>query len=736
MGHDANALGRNFKSSAVRKRNPRVSFLSLCFTTLIVGIVYRSRSHSLATRSGIRRLGSTCGVITTILEVNEAVVYFVANHNASLIVVGDLKTNHTEWDAFQRERSESVVYLSPTTQRQLPFKVLRYIPWNHFGRKSVGFLYAIAAGCERIFDFDDDNHLQRPDGFVRVSTWTRYELNSKANDVHVFNPYPFFQPTNDTFVWPRGFPLQFIRDERTYNVDSPSWTLNHAKDEDFETLAVIQSLADHDPDVDAIYRMTSPLPIRFRREKSILLPPRGVYTPWNAQAVLLSKPAFFGLLLPVTVTGRVSDIWRSYITTRLLWETRYKMGFSSAFVTQYRNPHSYMVDFVDEDDLYNKVDDLLEALASWTSHGLDHLEDAYVQLIEKLVFQTKILGEVDLLLAKAWVKDLQAVGYTWPRIHTRLPTMTLSSAAVVDQRHLGGAPSEIPLPGTTTENSEVQRGDTSDQKHSVGAFVVTRNDGYGGNLLARASISLARMLDVVDELIVIDLNTRNANPLVTLLPESIVKSNKLKSFVISPEACARELGSPCEDKLYEALGRNVGLRESTADFVISTNPEIIFPSRYTVDKIIELALKDTKRDAVILPRRDVSYDEGVSIARSFNEENTKSTLRRHVNDWNVGSVGLMDVSIITNCGDFQMAHRHLWQLAGGFALKHGHNFGDSNMIARWLSAGATVHLMNTTVFHVQHKGRQQDPASWNEAPSFRVVEVNGVKRLKSSWDEA
>ena len=402
-------------------------------------IVYIPRSHSVAMYPAVRHLGSTCGVITTILEVNEAVVYFVSNNNASLIVVGDQKTNHTEWDTFQQEHSENAVYLSPTTQRHLPFTVLRYIPWNHFGRKSVGFLYAIAAGCERIFDFDDDNHLHKPDGFQRVSTWARFELSLQTNEAHVFNPYPFFLPTNDTFVWPRGFPLQFIRDERTYSVDSPSWKLDHVKDDEPGSLAVIQSLADHDPDVDAIYRMTSPLPIRFRRKETIVLPPRGVYTPWNAQAVLLSKPAFFALLLPVTVTGRVSDIWRSYIATRLMWETRYKVGFASPFVTQYRNPHSYMVDFVDEDDLYNRVDELLEVLANWTSHGFDNLADAYLQLIEKLVFQAKILGEVDLLLAKAWVKDLKAVGYTWPRVHRRLRAMKVSSAAVVDQRHLSGA---------------------------------------------------------------------------------------------------------------------------------------------------------------------------------------------------------------------------------------------------------------------------------------------------------
>jgi hypothetical protein len=199
---------------------------------------------------------------------------------------------------------------------------------------------------------------------------------------------------------------------------------------------VIQSLADRDPDVDAIYRMTRPLPISFQRQKSILIPPRSVYSPWNAQAVLVSNPAFFGLLLPVSVTGRVSDIWRSYITTRLLWETRHRIGFSSSFVTQYRNPHSHMVDFADEDDLYSRVDELLQALASWTSHGHETLETAYIDFVTKLVEEAAILGEAVLQLAKALVDDLKTIGYVWPTIHKRVPLAELSTAAIVDQRHL------------------------------------------------------------------------------------------------------------------------------------------------------------------------------------------------------------------------------------------------------------------------------------------------------------
>ncbi len=33
------------------------------------------------------------------------------------------------------------------------------VPWDHFGRKNVGYLYAIRHGAKAIFDFDDDNIL-------------------------------------------------------------------------------------------------------------------------------------------------------------------------------------------------------------------------------------------------------------------------------------------------------------------------------------------------------------------------------------------------------------------------------------------------------------------------------------------------------------------------------------------------------------------------------------------------
>lgn len=261
------------------------------------------------------------GVTTTILEVNLAIEHFVTTFDANLVVVGDRQTNHSEWSEFESLHN-NVIYLSPEEQDELNFEVLRHIPWNHFGRKNLGFLVAIKNGAEIIYDFDDDNHLT----ISSFDELTSMDTHCLQTEHHVFNPYPYFGPEhkgNESMVWPRGFPLSFINDFESQNAPADKCLL---KD---DRLAVFQSLANHDPDVDAIYRLTRPLPISFTKQNTLFVPPRGTYIPWNAQATVLNKAAFFGLLLPVTVTGRVTDIWRSYITTRLLWEANYHVGFSS-----------------------------------------------------------------------------------------------------------------------------------------------------------------------------------------------------------------------------------------------------------------------------------------------------------------------------------------------------------------------------------------------------------------------
>lgn len=51
-------------------------------------------------------------------------------------------------------------YLSVEEQQQILIPFAAHLPWNSFGRKNLGYLYAIAHGAEVMFDFDDDNLLK------------------------------------------------------------------------------------------------------------------------------------------------------------------------------------------------------------------------------------------------------------------------------------------------------------------------------------------------------------------------------------------------------------------------------------------------------------------------------------------------------------------------------------------------------------------------------------------------
>ncbi len=62
----------------------------------------------------------------------------------------------------------------------------------------------------------------------------------------------------------------------------------------------------------------------------------------------------------------------SCLLQRLLWETEGSLAFTAPTVYQFRNPHTLMKDFLDEDDLYKRAGDLVQFLIDWKpSAGAD-----------------------------------------------------------------------------------------------------------------------------------------------------------------------------------------------------------------------------------------------------------------------------------------------------------------------------------------------------------------------------
>ncbi|KAL9178473.1 hypothetical protein ACHAXT_003803, partial [Thalassiosira profunda] len=230
---------------------------------------------------------------------------------------------------------------------------------------------------------------------------------------YAFNHHPVMGASVPN-SWPRGFPLSLIKNNATQGADAFEMDLPFATRD--QEIGVIQYLADGDPDIDAIHRMTRTLPMYFEGDKSVLTPMHS-YSPYNAQATVHSKNALWAMLLPSTVPGRVSDIWRSYFAQCIFADAGLRLVFSPSIVTQERNDHDYRKDFNAEHDLYEKAEKLIEYLREW-----DSSDDTVPARMESLWIDLYECGYIeieDVFSVQLWLQALAQVGYDFPSLKRR-----------------------------------------------------------------------------------------------------------------------------------------------------------------------------------------------------------------------------------------------------------------------------------------------------------------------------
>ena len=531
--------GRSFKGEKVRVLDPGMLHFTDDSPKNSLGA--SEDTHPLATGIDAHIGDLVCNrwsVVTTIFEPSDAVMRQASLENWCLCIVADKKgptsypiaatltshnTNHTN----------NVVYLTTEMQESLGHHIplVSHLPWNHFGRKNVGYLYAILHGATEVWDFDDDNGLLKGNGHMQVAGFettinshshrtvrhlSQYQLTNeesvaastavakrlrnrrnlrplgdadaeddaalavtfaaaekkmyalasarrltkqyitnsevfpdacKALDIGdygsgwdkeklpVFNPYPIMGAPSFP-SWPRGMPLAQIKTEDTEKLEVKEVSIPQSE------IGVIQSLANGDPDVDAIYRLTQPLPfafptqypkdskkitpIKFDRsydgtsEAGEMIPPirtpKGTYAPYNAQATLHMYSTLWSLLLPVTVHGRVSDIWRGYFAQRLFEDIGVYLLFAPPLVAQDRNVHSYIADLDSEAPLYARAHILTDHLRNKLQFTASkenfegRLEELWVWAYEHGYIELR-----DVQMMQGWIESLRVVGYKFPK---------------------------------------------------------------------------------------------------------------------------------------------------------------------------------------------------------------------------------------------------------------------------------------------------------------------------------
>jgi hypothetical protein len=289
-------------------------------------------------------------------------------------------------------RIDGARFISLDAQLGTGLRFATKCPLRHYARKNIGYLLAAQDNATVIVETDDDNIPTA--AFFQERH--RLQSASAAEKTGWTNIYRYF---HDGTVWPRGFRLDQIKDAPPAFEELKARQVN---------CPIQQGLANDNPDVDAIYRLTMPLPLQFRGDRRVALG-FGSWCPFNSQNTTWWPDAYPLLYLPAHCSFRMTDIWRSLVAQRIAWENGWHVLFHEPTVNQDRNSHDLMKDFLDEIPGYLNnhriAEMLLELPLKPTLEAIpDNLRQSYQGLAKMGMVA---VAELDLL--EAWLEDLAAM---------------------------------------------------------------------------------------------------------------------------------------------------------------------------------------------------------------------------------------------------------------------------------------------------------------------------------------
>jgi hypothetical protein len=302
-----------------------------------------------------------------------------------LFVVGDRKGPQTYDCAGSR-------LISFAQQHQGRFELGRRLPANHYARKNLGYLEAVALGAPCVYETDDDTAPQEG--------WRPRPLRADVQPLAPRSWVNVCRLYTDELIWPRGFPLELVRSTETW---SHNWQTPQASVE-----APLQTgLVDGSPDVDAIWRLVLNKQIRFQTRPSVYVPPR-TWTPVNSQNTWWYPAAYPFLYLPSCCSMRMTDILRGFVAQRCLWELGAGVVYHAADVFQDRSPHDLMRDFQDETVGYHHTREITNCLAELNLTGGTRARTGNLELCYRALVAQSLLPSEELDLLAVWLSDLAA----------------------------------------------------------------------------------------------------------------------------------------------------------------------------------------------------------------------------------------------------------------------------------------------------------------------------------------
>jgi hypothetical protein len=294
----------------------------------------------------------------------------------------------------------------------------------------------------------------------------------------------------------------------------------------------------------------------------------------------------------------------------------------------------------------------------------------------------------------------------------------------------------------------------------ISFVVVARNDSYGGDFTHRVNVFIKNLLASCEkyvlpaELVIVEWNPPDDRPRLREAiqwPSKHLEYCRVRIIQVSRELHER-FPNPQRRPLFEYIGKNVGVRRATGEYILATNPDIVFAGklfeffvakRLLPDRFYRVDRYDVKSPVPL----DVSLEEcleycDANVLRVFNHKYChENTLSNRFNPYRrlVAFVKYLRVTYgsfpfpvpnTTASGDFFLMHRDRWHDVKGYPELEtqgaSHHIDDLVVFLAMLDDLKQVNLKSPMRIYHQDHGRHEKSRPYSDAARLAS---------RSFWDE-
>jgi hypothetical protein len=249
----------------------------------------------------------------------------------------------------------------------------------------------------------------------------------------------------------------------------------------------------------------------------------------------------------------------------------------------------------------------------------------------------------------------------------------------------------------------------------ISVILTSRNDNYGDSLKHRAFLSLQNFINRYDEVVYVDWNSEGESLLEGLKGLLSFRGN-LKHIIVS-NSDIHQIAPSLIIPFVEVIGRNVGIRRASHDFILSSNIDIIagYPSCGLKNGIVYTAARRNVPQELYMSNQDPIALGDTLMANFMGIPTAPDSVDANGNAiWDPGD----NFSLVVCGGDYQMAHRDVWKGIKGFEESMIYRgYADSNLMRK-----GQIYFRNekiyVPIFHLNHTSNSMAVPQMNNQQEY------------------